>query len=57
MAKFNVKKETVTKIITGVSIVVAGVATMLDKKSQMDKEAEFQRLKETVDAMTKQKES
>jgi hypothetical protein len=40
-----------------VSIVVAGVATMLDKKSQMDKEAEFQRLKETVDAMTKQKES
>lgn len=57
MAKFNVKKETVTKVITYVSLGIAGFSAIMDKKNQMDKEAEFQKLKETVDAMTKQKES
>jgi hypothetical protein len=57
MAKFNVKKETVTKVIGFVSLGIAGISAIMDKKNQMDKEAEFQRIKEAVDAMTKKGES
>lgn len=57
MAKFNFNKETVTKVVGVVSLAVAGVSAVLDKKHQMDKEAEFQKVKEAVEAMTKNKES
>lgn len=57
MAKINFNKETVTKVVGVASLIVAGVSAVLDKKHQMDKEAEFQKIKETVEAMTNKTES
>lgn len=57
MAKINFNKETVTKAVGVASLIVAGISAVLDKKHQMDKDAEFQKVKEAVEAMTNKSES